>query len=99
MSGREFIRGEEAVLKGETVREGVGAREPRLLEQVRDRIRVKHYSLRTEKAYSYWIRRFIHATGRRHPKDLGGVEVERFLSDLATRDKVSPVTQSQALAA
>ncbi|MEO8161121.1 MAG: integron integrase [Arenimonas sp.] len=77
-----------------------GARqEPRLLEQVRDRIRLKHYSLRTEKAYLQWIRRFIHATGRRHPKDLGGVEVEGFLSNLAVREHVSPSTQSQALAA
>ena len=99
MSGREFIRGEDAVLRGETVRAEVGAREPRLLEQVRDKIRLKHYSLRTEKAYSYWIKRYIQATGRRHPKDLGGVEVEKFLTDLATRDRVSPATQSQALAA
>lgn len=77
----------------------LGAREPRLLEQVRDRMRLKHYSLRTEKAYINWIKRFIRATGMRHPRELGGVEVEWFLSELATKGRVSPSTQSQALAA
>jgi integron integrase len=69
------------------------------LEQVRNRLRLKHYSLRTEKAYLWWIRRYILATGKRHPKELGGVEVEWFLSQLATRDRVSPSTQTQALSA
>ncbi|HKZ09691.1 MAG TPA: integron integrase [Rhodanobacteraceae bacterium] len=72
---------------------------PRLLEQVRDRLRVKHYSLRTEQAYVGWIRRYILANGRRHPRDLGGREVEAFLTRLATRSEVAAGTQNQALAA
>lgn len=74
-------------------------RNPRLLDEVRSRLRVKHYSLRTETAYLYWIRRYIHANGLRHPRELDGVAVERFLSRLATRDNVAPSTQNQALSA
>src|SRR5690625_3568257 len=76
-----------------------GAREPRLLDQVRGRLRVKHYSLRTEQAYVAWIRRFILANGKRHPRELGGAEVEAFLTALATRGRVAAGTQNQALAA
>lgn len=72
---------------------------PKLLDQVRARMRVKHYSLRTEEAYLYWIRRYILATGKRHPRELDGVVVEGFLSRLATDDNVSASTQSQALSA
>ena len=75
------------------------AREPRLLDQVRGRLRAKHYSLRTEKAYVWWIRRYILANGKRHPRELDGVVVERFLTRLATVDHVSASTQSQALSA
>jgi integron integrase len=71
----------------------------RLQDQFRTRIRVKHYSLRTEQAYWFWIKRYILACGMRHPRELGGVEVEHFLSRLATKDGVSPATQGQALAA
>lgn len=60
---------------------------------------MKHYALRTEQAYLYWIKRFVETFGRRNPRDLGGGEVEAFLSLLATRDRVSASTQSQALAA
>ena len=80
--------------------EGVTAgRTPRLLDQVRARIRLKHYSLRTEQAYVGWIRRFILASGKRHPRDMGVVEVEGFLSSLATDGNVAAGTQNQALAA
>jgi integrase len=72
---------------------------PRLLDEVRNRLRLKHYSLRTEKAYLYWIRRYIHANGRRHPRELDGMAVERFVSRLATADDVAPSTQNQALSA
>jgi integron integrase len=72
---------------------------PRLLEQVRDRLRVKHYSLRTEQAYVGWIRRFILANGKRHPRGMGGGEVEAFLTRLATHGEVAAGTQNQALAA
>src|SRR5712691_463399 len=72
---------------------------PKLLDQVRERIRVKHYRLRTEDAYLHWIRRFIFFHGKRHPRQMGGPEVEAFLSHLATAGRVAPSTQNQALAA
>ena len=75
------------------------AKAPRLLDQVRARLRLKHYSLRTEQAYVGWIRRFILAHDKRHPRDMGAVEVESFLSTLATRGQVAAGTQNQALAA
>ncbi len=76
-----------------------GARKPRLLDDVRARLRYKHYSLRTEQSYVGWIRRFILANGKRHPRELGGTAVERFLSDLAVRGNVAASTQNQALSA
>ena len=72
---------------------------PRLMDEVRGRLRVKHYSLRTERAYLGWIRRFILANGKRHPRMMGGEEVERFLSTLAVQGQVSASTQNQALSA
>jgi integron integrase len=72
---------------------------PRLLNQMRERIRYKHYSLRTEKAYLFWVRRFIRFNDLKHPKHMGGPEIERFLTHLATVMKVSPSTHKQALAA
>ncbi|MDH5832318.1 integron integrase [Luteimonas kalidii] len=74
-------------------------RGPRLFDEVRRKLRVHHYSLRTERAYLGWIRRFILANGRRHPRELGGQEVEWFLSRLAVRHKVAASTQNQALSA
>ena len=72
---------------------------PKLLDQVRDRIRVKHYSIRTETQYLQWIKRFVLFHGKRHPRDMGAVEVEAFLSHLATEGNVSASTQNQALSA
>ena len=72
---------------------------PKLLDQVRDKIRVKHYSIRTETQYLQWIRRFILFHGKRHPRDMGAAEVEAFLSHLATEGNVSASTQNQALSA
>ncbi len=72
---------------------------PKLLDQVRDRIRTLHYSVRTEDAYVNWIKRFILHHGKRHPKDMGAAEVESFLTSLAVDRKVSASTQNQALAA
>jgi integron integrase len=72
---------------------------PRLLDQVRDQIRLKHYSIRTERVYCEWIRRFIRFHQYRHPSEMGAAEVEAFLSDLAVRRNVSASTQNQALAA
>ncbi len=72
---------------------------PKLLDQVRARIRVKHYSRKTEAAYCGWIRRFILANDKRHPRTMGGPEVEAFLSYLAVEGEVAAATQNQALAA
>ena len=72
---------------------------PRLLAEVSARLRVKHYSLRTEEAYLYWIRRYIRATRGKHPRLLDGVAVEGFLTELAVRDRVAASTQNQALSA
>ena len=74
-------------------------RPPRLLESVRQKIRVKHYSLRTEQVYLDWIRRFVRFHGMRHPRDLGAAEVEAFLSDLAVSRHVAAATQNQAKSA
>jgi integron integrase len=84
--------------EGVTDSSGVPA-SPRLLDQVRARLRVRHYSLRTEQAYVGWIRRFIRSNRLRHPREMGGPEVEAFLTGLATRGQVAPATQNQALAA
>lgn len=75
------------------------AQPPKLLEQVRQAIRTRHYSLRTEETYFSWIKRFILFHGKRHPRDMGGQEVQQFLSHLAVEDKVAASTQSQALSA
>lgn len=80
------------------VRRGV-RQQPRLLVRVRECLRVRHYSIRTEQAYLGWIRRFILFHDKRHPRDLGRREVERFLTWLATERNVASGTQNQALAA
>ena len=72
---------------------------PRLLEQVRARIRFKHYSIRTEQAYLDWIKRFIRHFGKRHPKDMGAEEIQAFLSHLAVVGHVAASTQNQAKSA
>ena len=72
---------------------------PKLLDQVRARIRAKHYSIRTETQYVQWVRRFFLFHGKRHPRDLGAAEVEAFLTHLAVAGSVAASTQNQALAA
>lgn len=72
---------------------------PRLLDQVRDAIRRRHYSYRTEETYVHWIRRFIYFHGKRHPAEMGEAEVTAFLNDLARERRVAAATQNQALAA
>ncbi len=71
----------------------------RLIDQVRERMRYLHYSLRTEQAYVYWVRWFVRFHGVRHPKEMGAPEVEAFLTMLATERKASPSTHRQALSA
>lgn len=72
-------------------------RRPRLLDEVRDAIRRRHYSIRTEQAYIQWIRRFILFHGKRHPDSMGKAEVEAFLTHLAVDGRVAASTQNQAL--
>ena len=72
---------------------------PRLLEQVREAILLRHYSIRTEQAYTDWIKRFILFHGKRHPREMGAAEVERFLTHLAEEGRVAASTQNQALSA
>ena len=72
---------------------------PKLLDQVRERLRVKHYSIRTEQQYVQWARRFILFHDKRHPRELGAAEVEAFLTHLAVEGNVAAATQNQALSA
>jgi len=72
---------------------------PRLLDQLRDQIRLKHYSIRTERVYCEWVKQFIRFHNYRHPEEMGAAEVEAFLSDLAVHRNVAASTQNQALAA
>jgi integron integrase len=74
-------------------------KKPRLLELVRDAIRRRHYSRRTEETYVHWIKRFIYFSGRRHPAEMGAQEVTAFLNHLARERKVAASTQNQALSA
>lgn len=74
-------------------------RSTRLLDQLREQIRYLHYSLRTEEAYLFWVRKFIRFHGLRHPRDMGQTEVEAFLTYLANERRVSVSTHRQALSA
>lgn len=71
----------------------------RLLDQLRERIRYRHYSIRTEQSYVYWVRAFVRFHGMRHPRDMGGREVSAFLSWLAAERGVAVSTHKQALSA
>lgn len=71
----------------------------RLLDQLRERLRYLHYSLRTEQAYVHWVKAFVRWSGMRHPRELGKADVEAYLSMLANERSVSPSTHRQALSA
>src|SRR4029079_16211190 len=72
---------------------------PKLLDQARDTIRLRHYSIRTEESYLRWMKQYILFHNKRHPVDMGEPEVTAFLSQLAVDRQVSSSTQNQALAA
>jgi hypothetical protein len=74
-------------------------RSKKLLDQVRDAIRVKQYFYRTEQTYVQWIRRYILFHNKQHPKDMGVPEIEAFLTHLAVQGNVASATQNQALSA
>jgi len=92
--GAMSYQGKNGVLSGDA-----GERRPMLFDEVRRWLRVRHYSLRTERCYIDWIKRFVRANGQRHPREMGGLEVERFLSQLAVEGRVAASTQNQALSA
>jgi integron integrase len=93
--------GDDVALAARAGREATaqGTPRPRLLDRVRDAIRARHYSRRTEKAYVAWIRRYIFFHGKRHPAAMGAAEITRFLTSLAVDGKVAASTQNQALSA
>jgi site-specific recombinase XerD len=72
---------------------------PRLLVQVREALRARYYSLRTEDTYVQWIKRFILFHQKRHPREMGAEEINQFLTDLAVSQRVASATQNQALSA
>jgi integron integrase len=74
-------------------------KKPRLLDQLRHEVRIRHYAYRTEKTYVHWVRRFVLFHGQRHPKDMGGPEIKAFLTHLAVNGNVAASTQNQALCA
>jgi site-specific recombinase XerD len=74
-------------------------RPKKLLDHVRDAIRLKHYSRHTEQAYVTWIKRYVFFHDKRHPKDMGATDIEAFLTHLAVQEKVAASTQNQALSA
>jgi len=73
------------------------ARPPRLLDRMRQVLRTKHYAYSTEQAYVQWARRYILFHDKRHPQEMGGPEIESFLTHLAVEGRVSASTQTQAL--
>ena len=75
------------------------APQPRLLDQISDRIRLKHYSIRTEHTYLDWVKRFVLFHRKRHPASMGKADVEAFLSHLAVNGKVAASTRNQAKSA
>lgn len=81
------------------IEEPSSASAPKLLDQVRGKIRLKHYSLRTEQTYVDWIKRYILFHGKRHPKEMAAAEVEAFLTHLAGAGKVAASTQNQTKSA
>ena len=69
----------------------------KLLDQIRDEIRIHHYSIRTEEAYTQWAKRFILFHNKRHPTEMGAAEIKAFLTHLAVDESVASSTQNQAL--
>jgi site-specific recombinase XerD len=72
---------------------------PKLLDQLREALRSRHYSRRTEQTYAHWVKRFIYFHNVRHPAEMAEPEINAFLTHLAVKEKVSASTQNQALSA
>lgn len=84
---------------GITVQTDESGRRPKLLDQMRESMRVRHYARRTEDTYCHWVKRYIYFHAVRHPKDMAEPEINAFLTYLAVKEKVSASTQNQALSA
>ena len=69
-------------------------KKPKLLDQVRNTLRTKHYSMKTEEAYIYCIKKYIFFHNKRHPKEMGEKEINEFLTHLAVKEKVAASTQN-----
>ena len=76
-----------------TIEKPPNVQPPKLLDQIRNKLRVKHYAIRTEELYLHWIKRYILFHGKRHPKDMGAPQIEAFLTNLAEAEKVSASTR------
>jgi len=72
---------------------------PKLIPRLREALRIRRYSLKTEKAYIHWVRRYVHFHRMRHPQEMGASEVTAFLNHLANDRSVAGATQNQALCA
>ena len=77
----------------------MGHQGKKLLDQVRDQLRLKHYSIKTEQAYTHWIKRYILFHNKRHPKEMGQQEIRAFLIHLSHNENIASSTQNQALSA
>jgi len=75
------------------------AQPPKLLDRLRDALRSRHYSQRTEQTYCHWVKRFIYFHNLRHPAEMAEPEINAYLTHLAVKEKVSASTQNQALSA
>ena len=87
------------IAKGKSFRLSVGDAKPKLLDQLREALRARHYSRRTEQTYCLWVKRFIFFHNVRHPAEMAEPEINTFLTHLAVKEKVSASTQNQALSA
>ena len=89
-----------SALKGQRLyQQSRSARKPRLLEQLRQALRSRHYSRRTEQTYCQWVKWFIYFHKVRHPAEMAEPEINAFLTHLAVKERVSASTQNQALSA
>ncbi len=94
-----FVMQPDFTTSGDDSRRNSSVRPRKLLDQLADVLRAKHYSYRTEQAYIPWVRRFILFHNKRHPREMGAIEIEQFLTHLAVEGRVSASTQTQALCA
>jgi integron integrase len=98
-ASRRVPAGQQSLQRLADVAQTPEGNKPKLLDRVREAIRLRHYSLRTEEAYVSWVKRFILFHGKRHPREMGADEITQFLSELAVHGRVSASTQNQALCA